>query len=216
MKLYSLSEASEFLNINRMTLHTWCHKNLIKFKTLPNGHRRFLEDDLLEAVQLKNKKNSDVFRKNVVYCRVSTTMQKDNLERQKQRMLDFCASKGLIISDCLVDVASGMNFNRPNFKKLIFMILSKEVDTIFVEYKDRLVRFGFDLILHMCSYNNTKIVIVNSDSTDYKTEIVNDMMAIIHHFCMRLYGARKTKIKLNQFKKDLKISEMVENENISN
>lgn len=211
MKFYTLSEAANFLHIHKMTLHNWSKKNLIKYTTLPNGYRRYTEEDLLDALKIK-KKPQNIIKKNIIYSRVSTPLQKENLERQNQRLLDYCASKGIQVSECLSDIASGMNFNRINFKKLINLVLSNEVDTIVIEFKDRLVRFGFDLIEHMCSYYNTKIIIINnSEIIDYRTEMTNDMIAIIHHFCMRLYGSRKSKIKIKEIQKSIN-----SNENISN
>lgn len=212
MKLYGLKEASKFLNISTMTLHYWSKKGLIKFHTLPNGYRKYSEEHLLEALKIEKPKQ-EIIRKNIVYCRVSTYLQKDNLERQKQRLFDYCACNGIIVSDYFEDIASGMNFNRINFKKLINMILNKEVDNIVIEYKDRLLRFGFDLIQHICSYCNTKIIIINTSETgDYRKEITNDMIAIIHHFCMKLYGSRKSKMKVKEIQKTLKTDENVSNQ----
>jgi predicted site-specific integrase-resolvase len=209
MKLYTISQAAKFLNINVMTLHNWSKKNIVKHTTLPNGYRRYSEENLLEALKIY-KKPEKIVKKNIIYSRVSTSIQIENLNRQKQRLLDYCAKNGIQISDVLSDVASGMNFNRVNFKKLINLILSNQVEYVIIEYKDRLLRFGFELFEHMCSYYNTKIIIINNSETlDYRTEITNDMISIIHHFCMKLYGSRKSKIKIKEIQKSIK------NENLS-
>jgi predicted site-specific integrase-resolvase len=211
MKLYTISQASKILNIANTTLHIWCTKNIIKYTVLPNGHRRFSEFDLEQFVN-SNTKKLKIKRKTVIYCRVSTSLQKENLERQKQRLQDFCASKGMQIDLILEDIASGMNFNRVNFLKLIQLILSDQVENIIIEYKDRLLRFGFELIKHICSYMNTNIIILNeSETLDYRKEITNDLIAIIHHFSMKLYGSRRGKQKLNIIKKELFINENVSN-----
>jgi putative resolvase len=209
MKLYTISQASKLLNIANTTLHQWCKKKLINFSVLPNGHRRFSEFDLEQFINSDTKK-LELKRKTILYCRVSTSLQKENLERQKQRLQDFCASKGLQIDLVLEDIASGMNFKRSNFIKLIKLILNDEVENLIIEYKDRLLRFGFDIIEHMCSHMNTKIIILNdSENTNYKKEITNDLIAIIHHFSMKLYGSRRGKQKLETIKKELFTNENV-------
>jgi len=209
MKLYTISQASKILNIANTTLHIWCTKNIIKYTVLPNGHRRFSDIDLDQFINSGTKK-LEVKRKNILYCRVSTALQKENLERQKQRLQDFCASKGIQIDLVLEDIASGMNFNRINFLKLIQLILTDQVENIIIEYKDRLLRFGFELIKHMCTYMNTNIIILNeSETLDYRKEITNDLIAIIHHFSMKLYGSRRGKQKLETIKKELFTNENI-------
>ena len=91
---------------------------------------------------------------------------------------------------------------------MLNLVLGNEVDRIIIEYKDRLLRFGFDLIEHMCSYFKTKIIVINtSENGDYRKETTNDMVAIIHHFCMKLYGHRKSKMKVKEIQKTLNTNE---------
>jgi predicted site-specific integrase-resolvase len=137
--------------------------------------------------------------KTYIYCRVSSHNKKDDLERQAQRCIDFCSSRGYEISKVVKEVASGMNDSRP---KLID-IVSLPPKRIIVEHKDRLTRFGFNYIEHFLSILGFELIVVNRDQEE-KNELMNDLISIITSFCCRIYGARKTSHKVQKIKEELK------------
>jgi predicted site-specific integrase-resolvase len=172
--------------ITRNTLTNWVKTNKIGFSKTKTGRYIYNDNDI-----------KPVKRKNIIYGRVSTTGQKENLNRQVERLENFCSSNGYIIDDIFTEIASGMNYNRKNFVKLLNSVLNNEIENIFVEYEDRLVRFGFDNIVNICKNFNTNIIVINkSENNDQVKEITDDLISIIDHFSSKIYSLRKNKNKI--------------------
>jgi len=152
-------------------------------------------------MELKEQESN--VKKCLVYCRVSTSIQKENLERQKERLTSFALSNGFIIEGIYKDIASGMNFKRRGLSKLLEYCQKHRINMVIIEYKDRLARFGVDLLKEFLRSFGTELLIVNATDSDYKQEIIDDMIAIIIHFSSRLYGKRKGRKKANKIKKEL-------------
>ena len=137
-------------------------------------------------------------RKVAIYARVSTTKQKEDLNRQIEMVKGYAISNGYKIEKIFKDIASGMNENRTEFNLLLRDIFSGNVDTVFISYKDRLTRFGFDYFKHIFEEFGTKIVVLDEleeTNSDFQTELTNDLISIIHHFSMKLYSNRRKKLK---------------------
>jgi predicted site-specific integrase-resolvase len=174
-------------NISRKTLSNWVIKNKISYNILPSGRYDY------EAIN--NEKC--VEKINIIYARVSTSGQKDNLKRQIDRLTDYCSYNGFIIDETLQEIASGMNYNRIKYIKLLNLVLDNKVDKIFIEYEDRLLRFGFDNFKLICEKFNTTIIVINkSENKDTIKEITDDLVNIIHHFSSKMYSLRKNKSKI--------------------
>jgi len=175
-------------SISRKTLSSWVIKNKIVYDILPNGRYNY------EPI---NKIKSNNEKINIIYARVSTTGQKDNLTRQIERLNNFCSSNGYIVDQTLQEIASGMNYNRKQYNKLLNLILDNKINNIFIEYEDRLLRFGFDNFKLICDKFNTNIIVINkSDNTDTIKEITDDLVNIIHHFSSKIYSLRRNKNKI--------------------
>jgi len=183
-------KANEILkkyNITRNTLYNWVKNNKIFYEILPSGRYDYFFK--------KDVENNN--RKNIIYSRVSTTTQKDNLNRQIDRLKQFSTANGIIINDVYSDVGSALNYNRTKYKQLLSEVISGQIDNIIIEYKDRLLRIGFEDFKFICEKFNTKIIVIDeslydSDKTKQK-EITEDLISIIHHFSMKLYSSRKRK-----------------------
>ena len=165
------------------------------------GHRRFRLSDVERLMELKERE--DNVKKCLLYCRVSTSIQKKNLERQIERLTSFALSNGFIIEGIYKDIARGMNFKRRGLLKFLEYCQKHRINTVIIEYKDILARFGVDLFKEFLSSFDTELMIVNATDSDYKQEIIDDMIAIIIHFSSRLYGKRNGKNKANKIKKEL-------------
>jgi predicted site-specific integrase-resolvase len=134
----------------------------------------------------------DVKELNVaIYCRVSSSENKDNLERQKNRLIDYCNAKGYKLSKVICEVGSGLNDERP---KLEAILLDKTINLIVVEHKDRLARFGLNYIIKLLELDQRSIEIINVQDTNEK-DLMEDFVSIITSFCSRLYGRRRNKRK---------------------
>lgn len=130
-------------------------------------------------------------RLTIVYCRVSSAQQKEDLASQVLAMQSFCLASGVAVDEWVKEVGGGMNFRRKQFISLVDRIQRGEISKILVAHKDRLMRFGFELFEHIAVENGCEIVVLNQDSLSPQQEIVEDLMSIVHTFSSRLEGIKK-------------------------
>lgn len=135
----------------------------------------------------------------VCYARVSSSENKDNLDRQAQRLSDFCAANGWIVKSIVKEVGSGLNDSRPKLLKILDEGLCTK---IVVEHKDRLTRFGFSFLEKCCEKFGCRIVVINEVQTDQE-DLIQDFISVITSFCARIYGRRRSKRKTEQLIQDL-------------
>lgn len=164
----------------------------------PLWERKF---NIVKAIligQKKEKKN----RKIISYSRVSTLSQKAQLKEQTKRIYDSCISRGLTLDEQFEDIKSGMSSDRPNFQKILQMVIQNEVELLVIENKDRLTRFGYDLLEQLFKYFGTKILVLNNviENKTYEQELTEDLISIIHYFTMKNYSHRR---KLNKLRKEI-------------
>ena len=137
-----------------------------------------------------NIENEQPFILNVcIYARVSSSENKNNLEKQKERLLSYCNAKGYKVCKVVTEIGSGLNDER---KKLESVLLDRSINLIVVEHKDRLSRFGLNYIQKLLELDNRKIEIVNPQSND-EDDLMQDFVSIITSFTARLYGRRRSK-----------------------
>mgnify|MGYP001606093211 CR=1 FL=1 len=180
------------LGVSVETLRRWDRTGRLKAKRTPSNHRYYTEDDLLIA---KGLKPHDSKRSIKVYCRVSSSKQKNELANQKAAMEQFCLAKGYSVEEWIEEIGGGLNFKRKKFLKLIDEALLGKVEVIVIAHKDRLCRFAFDLIEQLLNKRGCQIVVANAESLSPQQELTEDLMAVIHCFSCRLYGARSHKEK---------------------
>jgi len=191
-RLLTISEASELLGVAKSTLRRWEEEGkLIPDVRTKGGQRRYKLSSL--RPEMKHKTNYN--RKTIAYARVSSHDQKDDLERQKQVLEMYCASNGWNF-EVISDLGSGINYNKKGLKTLINAIIEDEVGRLVVTHKDRLLRFGAELIFAICEAKEVEVVIINKgeDST-FEEDLAKDVLEIITVFSARLYGARSHKNK---------------------
>jgi len=185
--MYSIGEFAKKIGVTIHTLREWDKSGKLKPEYRSKGNHRYYSDNQLnELLQKRTPKN----KINVGYVRVSSNHQKDDLERQYELMELFLAKQGKEFK-IIKDIGSGINYNKKGLKELLKLIATNQCDTIFILHKDRLVRFGYELITEFAELHNTKIVIINKD--DEKTdeeEFVEDILNIIHVFSCKLNGKR--------------------------
>ena len=205
MKYYSTKKVTEILGVTAQTLRNWDKEGKLKPSYVKsNGYRYYSEESILSYTQeRKTKKNLNV----VGYARVSSKKQSDDLERQINNLNTYISSK-YDSFDIITDIGSGINYNKPGLKKLIEKINKKEVDLIIVLYKDRLLRFGFELVEYFAKLNNVKIEALDKIDKNQDEELVEDLVQIITAFSCKIQGKRKTKTKqlIDDFSK--KITEL--------
>lgn len=151
------SEVRRLLRVTERTLTNYNNRGILHPVKINEKHYEYDEKEVYSLVN----KNIDS-RKNVTYARVSLRKQKDDLLRQNERLYDFCVSNGIELAEQLEDIKSGMNFNeRKSFIRLVTMVVNHEIDTVVIENKDRLVRFGFDLVDELFKQHGTKIIVMS-------------------------------------------------------
>lgn len=206
---YKPKDFAELLNISVKTLQRWDREDILKAKRTPTNRRYYTYDQYLEFKGLKN----NVDRKIVIYTRVSTNNQKDDLVNQIEFLKNFVNAKGIIADEVIKDIGSGLNYNRKKWNKLLDECMENKIDSIFITHKDRFMRFGYSWFERFLGKFNTKIIVVNNESLSPQEELVQDIISILHGFSCRIYGFRKYKKKI---KEDQEIAKSVQNRNTPN
>ena len=191
MKYYSAKTVTKILGVTAQTLRNWDKEDKLKPTYVKsNGYRYYSEESILAYTQeRKTKKNLNV----IGYTRVSSKKQKDDLERQKENIEKYLKEK-YEHYEIIEDIGSGINYNKPGLLKLIEKINKKEVDVIVVLYKDRLLRFGFELVEHFASLNNVKIEVLDKIDKTQDEELVEVLLEIISDTQKKLKGNNKKQI----------------------
>ena len=188
----------KILHITRQTLVQYVKRKEIRVILLPNGTYDYNDDDVYRKAGLASE------RMNVVYARVSTAKQKADLENQVEVLVNFCNKNGVKVNKTYKDVASGMNFDRKQFKILLNEILDFKVGKLYITYKDRLSRISFDMFKRLFSEFGCEVIVINdTDEKTDETEIFEEIISMLHCFSMRMYSRRR-KRKLELIKEDLK------------
>ena len=180
-------EFAKKLGISVETLRRWDRTGKLPAKRTPANHRYYTEEDLAQAKGLKPVDESRLVK---VYCRVSSTKQKNELANQILSMEQFCLGRGLAVDEWISETGGGLNFKRPKFLALVEDALSGKISTIIVAHKDRLCRFAFEFIEQLLNKRGCQIIVANAESLSPQAELCDDLMAIIHCFSCRLYGSR--------------------------
>ncbi len=194
-KKYRISEFAKKIGKTPDTLRRWDRTGRLPAKRTASGQRYYTERDVYLALGLEPP---EAKKKIVVYCRVSSRSQKDDLESQTKALELFCAGAGLPVDEWLQEFGGGMNFKRKKFLFLMSQIQSRQIAKLVIAHKDRLVRFGFDYFEWFATQNECQIIIMNQQSLSPQQEMVEDLMAIVHTFSCRLYGLRKYKKQIKE------------------
>jgi len=205
MELVDIRKASEALGVSINTLRRWDKQDKFKpFTRTSGGHRRYSRKQLNEYLGIRENDSEET--RVCIYARVSTNKQKKsgNLDRQKNRLMEYSITNDYKIVEIYQEVASGVNENRSQLHKMLDNL--DAVDRIIIEYKDRLARFGFKYLQKVAKAYSVKIeILAERSDTDMNEEMVNDLISIVTSFSARIYGARggrAVKKTLNQLNKE--------------
>lgn len=193
----SSQKACEILGVHPNTLRTWADHGKIEYIRTPSGHRRYDVASYLRA-------GSGSTKKRILYARVSSQKQRDDLIGQVREL------RGRYPEDEVIeDFGSGLNFKRKGFRAILDRIVCGDVSEVVVADKDRLCRFGFDMLEYIAAKHDCRIVVLNDIVHSPQRELVEDILSIIHVFSCRLYGLRKYH---NQIQEDSDISKVEESD----
>lgn len=183
------SETALHFGVCLHTLRRWEKTGIIKAIRTPSGQRRY------DITSYQGLQTTGRERATITYARVSSRGQKADLDRQISVLKSLYPD-----SELITDIGSGLNFKRPGLRTVLERVRQGDVGFVVVAHKDRLARFGFDLIKWWCEQDNTEILVLNQDNLSPEREMVEDILAIVHVFSCRLYGLRKYKSAIKEDK----------------
>ncbi len=194
---YNVRQFADKIGVTVRTLQRWDREGRLKPARTPGNRRIYSDGDLRYVLQLRGAVPV-VARKTVVYLRVSSQNQKPDLDNQRRVLEEFCTARGLTVDEWVAEIGGGLNFNRPRFLALVDAIVSGEVGTLVIAHRDRLTRFGYDLLAHLCTVQQCEVLVLNQETLSPEQEMVQDLMTIMHCFSSRLYGLRNYRKKLKE------------------
>lgn len=194
MSILKPKDMSQKIGVSVRTLQKWDKAGILKAYRTPTNRRYYTKEQYLQYIGKQGDNQSD--RKVVAYARVSTYNQKDDLKNQLAFIRQFANANGVIIDEAISDIGSGLNYNRKKWNLLLEQVMQNQISIIYITYKDRFIRFGYEWFERLCNRHGTKIVVLNNPDTSPDKEMVEDLVSIIHVFSCRLYGLRKYKKKL--------------------
>lgn len=184
-KFVSISTAAQALGVSTSTLRRWEACGRLTPARTEGGQRRY---DLI-TLRPQAQRDLQASRRTIAYARVSSHDQRADLERQKQVLELYCASRGWTF-EVVADLGSGMNYRKKGLKHLLDGIVEDEVGRLVLTHRDRLLRFGAELVFALCQARQVKVVIINlGEDTSFEEELASDVLEMITVFSARLYGS---------------------------
>lgn len=191
-KLLSIKQAANQLGVSVSTLRRWDETGVLVAQRTPKGHRRY---DLSKINPNLTRNKVEQQRKTIAYARVSSHEQKPDLQRQIEILELYCSSQGWSF-EVISDLGSGMNYHKKGLKRLLDDILDNKIDRLVLTHKDRLLRFGAELVFALCEARQVEVVIINQgENLSFEEELAQDVLEIITVFSARLYGSPSKKNK---------------------
>ncbi len=195
-RFVKIGEAAKILGVNPQTLRRWEEGGVIQpAKRTPKGTRLYSLQELLGV--------NDLAYPTIAYARVSSSDQKEDLERQHAVLEAFCNKNGWQ-TEIIRDLGSGMNYNKKGLLRLLELMVHGQMSRLVITHKDRLLRFGAEIVFRICELKGIEVVIINKgEQPTFEEELTRDVMEIMTVFCAKLYGRRSHKSK--------KMAEEIEN-----
>ena len=194
-------EAEKILKVNRATIYRYVKTGKLRVTQISEHRYNYNDDDVFKLAGLTEE------RKAVIYARVSTAKQQKDLENQISTIRQYANSIGYKIDKVYSDIASGMSYDRDEFKSLLSDVLSFKIKTIVISNKDRFSRISFNMWKELFESYNCNIIVMNDDidsSESAEKEIFEDIISLIHCFAMKMYSKRR-KNKLKMIKENLEV-----------
>lgn len=194
-QLLTISEAAKYLRRTTICLQQWDRKGRLCAHRTDTNRRYYYKSELDNFLGIDIKKEDRI---TIVYARVSSSNQKNDLKKQISMLNDYIQIKAYSNVKLYEEIGGGLNFKRAKLNDILELVLQNKVDKIIITHKDRLCRFGFELIKNICDKFNTEIEVITLDNDSLETEMVKDLMTIIHCFSSRLYGLRNYRKELKK------------------
>lgn len=195
--LVSIGVVAELFGVTPQTIRNWEKEGIFKVERTIGGHRRF---SLEEVEKVKGIKEEEEEKKTIIYSRVSSYDQKEDLKRQTEEIKEYCRKNEIKKVEVVEDIGSGINYQKRGLRKLIAEIILGKVKRIILTYKDRLLRFGSEILYQICRLKNIEIVTLHQrESRKFEQELVEDVLSILTVYSAKIYGRRSHKKRKESF-----------------
>ena len=185
--MYTPAVFAKRVGVSVKTLQKWDRIGVLPAKRTITNRRYYTDEDLAAALRLPRVQKE---RLTVAYCRVSSQAQKPDLANQRRVLEAFCTQRNIEVDEWMLEVAGGLNFKRKQFLSLVDAILEGQVERVILAHQDRLARFGYQLLVHLCETHQCELLVMNTEELSPEQELVQDLITITHCFSSRLYGLR--------------------------
>lgn len=189
-KIYKPNEFGKMIGRTVNTLQRWDREGILKARRTPTNRRYYTEEDYYNIMGIQQENAENQVNDVIIYARVSNQNQKDDLKNQVEFLKTYANAKGYIVSNIIIDIGSGLNYNRKGFNSILY---SEKKQKILISYKDRFVRFGYSWFDNFLKSKGSEIIVVNNQTLSPKQELVEDLISIIHIFSCRIDGLKKYK-----------------------
>lgn len=185
--MYKPSAFAKRVGVSVKTLQKWDRIGVLPAKRTITNQRYYTDEDVAAALRQTPVPKA---RKTVGYCRVSSQAQKPDLANQRQVLEQWCGSQRIQVDEWIMEIGGGLNFERKQFLALVDAIIEGKIERVILAHQDRLARFGYQLLAHVCEKQQTELLVLNTETLSPEQELVQDLMSIVHGFSSRLYGLR--------------------------
>ncbi|MBU1558058.1 IS607 family transposase [Patescibacteria group bacterium] len=182
-KYLCIVKVAEFFGVSCQTIRNWEKEGYLKESKRTRGnHRRFLSEDIFEEEKEKGT---------VIYSRVSSHEQKEDLKRQTESLQEYCKENKIENVEIIEDIGSGINYKKSGLKKLIKKITLGKIKRIVISFKDRLLRFGLEILEQICLLKDVELVILHDKAQKgYEYALAEDVLSILTVYSAKIYGKR--------------------------
>ena len=185
--MYTPAVFAKRVGVSVKTLQKWDRIGILPAKRTITNRRYYTDEELAAALRLPRVQKE---RRTVAYCRVSSQAQKPDLANQRRVLEAFCTQRNIEVDEWMMEVGGGLNFKRKQFLSLVDAIVEGQVERVILAHQDRLARFGYQLLVHLCETHQCELVVLNTEELSPEQELVQDLLTITHCFSSRLYGLR--------------------------
>lgn len=196
MSIYKPKDFAKMLNVSVKTLQRWDNEDTLKAYRNPKGRRYYTHEQYLAFTGISSKNDKKI----VIYSRISTNNQKNDLNNQIEFLKNYANAKGLIVNEIITDIDSGLNYNRKKWNELITDCINQKVQTIIISNKDRFIRFGYDWFERFLLNYGVNIIVVNNDKLSPNEELIQDLISIINIFSCKISSLKKYKKSISEDK----------------
>ena len=197
--MYTVSQFAKKVGVSVKTLQKWDRIGVLPAPRTVTNRRYYTDEELARALRLPHVSKD---RCTIGYCRVSSEAQRPDLLNQRRVLEQWCEQQHINVDEWIMEVGGGLNFERKQFLRLVDSIIDGQVERVVLTHQDRLARFGYHLLVHLCHTHQCELLVMNTQELSPEQELVQDLITVTQCFSSRLYGLRNYRKALQKAIKD--------------